>query len=34
MHLPVVKEAFQMQSDGHQQAKLFKLFFSLFKKEQ
>lgn len=29
MHLPVVKEAFQMKSDGQQWAKLFKLFFSL-----
>lgn len=29
MHLPVVREAFQMQSAGHQPAKLFKLFFSL-----
>lgn len=29
VHLPVVKEAFQMKSDGQQWAKLFTLFFSL-----
>lgn len=33
MHLPVVKEAFQMQSDGQQQAKLLKLFsLSLYRR--
>lgn len=33
MHLPVVKETFQMQSDGQKQAKLFKLFsLSLYRR--